>query len=103
MAEKIGSPQLDDWMAQFERITTSAMKQFEKFVDEHPPPRDFGSERQSNEEMLPDFEAVGGDPELLTQRAAEHIARRGPTWGWDDFVKWYAKMLKLREERGGGA
>ncbi len=102
MPEPVGSPTRNDPTARLEKIFNSGFDKASQLRDEMVDSvvnRPFGSTQQSNEEMLRDFEAIGGDEVLLAQRAQEMQAKDGMVPGSLAFTRWYLKGMELRGKR----
>lgn len=98
MAEKIGSSGLDDPMGREERIVNESLERLERIVDKVVPTivnRPFGSEKQSDEDLLRDWMPVMEDREQLALRLAEMMTQEGEARGRQMFVDTVLKVQKL--------
>lgn len=100
MAEKVGSPKLDDPMGREERIVNESLERLERIVDKVLPTivnRPFGSEKQSDEKLMQDWAPIMEDKDQLAVRLAEMMNQEGEARGRAMFVD---AVLKVQELSG---
>lgn len=98
MAEKIGSPGLNDPMGREERIVNESLERLERIVDKVLPTivnRPFGSEKQSDEDLVRDWVPIMEDRGQLEIRLAEMMNQEGEARGRQMFVDTILKVQKL--------